>query len=156
VASATIRSSSTRRTLSSRLLLLSVFSRRMSVPDELSDRPRWWNPYEPIQVPRSGASLQPLVVYTILAIDLAADGVGDRDHSLVVLENPADLGAFRPVHPDARTADVLDHHEGELAGHAAGLQPADDAHQRNAEIRRARLAQPPEQLDEVERKQPAL
>src|SRR5690606_6861632 len=95
-------------------------------------------------------ALQVLGINAVFAVHFAADRVGDGQHSLVVFQDPADLRPLCAVlfGPDA--ADVLDHHESELAGEAAGLELAHHAHQRYPEIDWAHLAQPPQQLDPVE------
>ena len=74
-------------------------------------------PLDRINVLYSAASKR-LFVDPIDPVDLALDRVGDRDHRAIVVEDPADLGAGDAVIPVSGAADIFDHHEGQLAGHA--------------------------------------
>src|SRR5690606_372565 len=69
-------------------------------------------------------ALQVLGINAVLAVYFAADGVGDGQHSLIVVQDTADLRPLCAVlfGPDA--AEVLDPRESELAGKAAGLELA--------------------------------
>src|SRR5690348_7769503 len=101
-------------------------------------------------------SLELLLVDPITVVDLCARQLGDRQHSLIVFEDPAELADIDPELSYAVAARVFDEHEGEHARHARLVELARNAHQRNASALHAWIAQPPQQLDEVEREQLAV
>src|SRR6476469_9048505 len=53
-----------------------------------------------------------LLVNPVAVIDLRAGQLGDRQHPLVVLQDPAELADVDPELPDAVAPSVLDQHEG--------------------------------------------
>src|SRR3954470_1711267 len=87
----------------------------------------------------------------VAVIDAGSGQLGDRYHSLIVLEDPPELADLHPEFGHDLATRELDQHEGELAGHARSMELPRDAHQRHAGPMRAGLAQPPEQLGPAER-----
>jgi len=65
-----------------------------------------------------GRSLQLLFEDAVAVVDLGARQLGDRQHPLVVFEDPAELADLDPEFPDAVAAGIFDQHEGEHARHA--------------------------------------
>src|SRR5690348_15835160 len=90
---------------------------------------------------RGPSRLKRLLVNAVAVVDLRARQLGDRQHSLIVLEDPAELADLDAEFPDAIAAGVFDQHEGEHARHSAVVELLGDAHQWNAGTAHARLAQ---------------
>ena len=65
--------------------------------------------------------LERLFVDDIFLVHFAVNLAGDRIHTLIVVKHPADLTTRRAIIGDSGTADIFDHHEGQLASQAAGL-----------------------------------
>src|SRR3546814_3251558 len=63
-----------------------------------------------------------LVVNLVDLVDLASDGVRYGVHALIVVKHPADFAPSCAVAIDRGATDIFNHHEGELAAQAAGLQ----------------------------------
>jgi len=61
---------------------------------------------------------QRLVVNDIGLVDCAVDRLGNRVHPLIVFENPSDFTPRRAIFAYGVAADIFDHHERQLAGHA--------------------------------------
>src|SRR3546814_20115500 len=80
----------------------------------------------------------------IHAVDLGSDRLGDRVHSLIIVEHPADVAAFGPVIAHRVAADIFDHPKGKRPRHSAVLQFLCDAPQRDAADAVLGFAQPPE------------
>ena len=89
-------------------------------------------------------------------VDEGAGQLGDRQHPLVVLEDPAELAGADAELADAVAADELDQHERQHRRHARAVQLLGDAHQRHPRALGPRLAQPPQQFGEAEREQLAV
>lgn len=54
----------------------------------------------------------------VLTVDLAIDRIRDGYHPLVVIQNPANFSALRFIQFIRCSADLIDHHKGQLACHA--------------------------------------
>jgi hypothetical protein len=61
---------------------------------------------------------QLLFVDHVFTVDHTLDRLGDCAHALVVVEDPADFAARRTIVGDCSAADILDHHESDLAREA--------------------------------------
>ncbi len=62
------------------------------------------------------AASQPLLIQPIILIHLALNRPGNGIHSLIIVQNPANLAAFCAEFGDGVAADEFDHHKGQLAG----------------------------------------
>ncbi len=58
---------------------------------------------------------QRLQIDPVSLVDVAVDRIGNRDHSLIVVQNPADLAAAGAILRHRIAPDIFDHHEGQLA-----------------------------------------
>ncbi len=94
-----------------------------------------------------------LLIHAVNLVDLTAHRFADRPHWAVGGEHPAKITVRGPHFGDGAAADKLDHHHRQLARHARRLQFLLHAHQGDPNNPDLWLAQPPEQLDDVEREE---
>src|SRR6478752_10037002 len=83
---------------------------------------RTYPPLNPF--PCRAGRLQRLLVHPIAVVHGRAGQLGDRQHSLIVLENPAELAVGRAIFVDRIAAGELDHHESELTRQPAVMELA--------------------------------
>src|SRR5688572_11142405 len=94
-----------------------------------------------------------LFVDTEAVVYPRAGKLRDRQHPLIVLENPAELARLDAVSANRVAPSELDQHEGELACEPRSMESLGDAHQRHSRPFGPWLAQSPQQLRPVDREQ---